>query len=311
MAEKIKSIREAEVFQGKFRIVNNNKLSVRFIDYYDKLMEERSENLSNYNTWVSTKRYINQYVHPGTTFRQVDLNFIKGFKDFLDYKALTKNGTKLAQGSKYSYFNRFRTAIRQAYEDGYITENLITKVKAFEQLETQREYLTYSELQKLYNTECKFPILKKAFIFSCLTGLRWSDVHKLTWDEVRENENQCMIVFRQQKTDGLEYLYISNQARELLGVRKNKTDRVFTNLQYGVGITTELLRWCMRAGITKHITYHCSRHTNAVLMLENGADIYTVQKRLGHKEIRTTEIYAKIIDEKMREAAEIIPNLKI
>ena len=61
--------------------------------------------------------------------------------------------------------------------------------------------------------------------------------------------------------------------------------------------------------ITKHITFHSARHTNAVLLLENGADIYTVSKRLGHREIRTTEIYTKIIDEKMKEAANMIPEL--
>lgn len=65
----------------------------------------------------------------------------------------------------------------------------------------------------------------------------------------------------------------------------------------------------MRAGITKHITFHSARHPNAVLLLENGADIYTVSKRLGHREIRTTEIYTKIIDEKMKEAANLIPEL--
>lgn len=67
----------------------------------------------------------------------------------------------------------------------------------------------------------------------------------------------------------------------------------------------------MRAGITKHITFHSARHTNAVLLLENGADIYTVSKRLGHREIRTTEIYTKIIDEKMKAAANIIPELEM
>ncbi len=310
LAENIKSIRESEFIQGKYKIADNRKLNIGFIEYFDKLLNKRSDYLSNYNTWKSTKRYIDQYVHPSTTFRQVDLEFVNGFKEFLDKKAITKNGTPLAAGSKYSYFNRFRTVIRNAYEDGYLSENLISKVKNFDQLETKREYLTLSELQSLFNTDCKYEVLKKAFLFSCLTGLRWSDVHKLVWEEVRDEDDSCKIIFRQKKTDGVEYLYISKEARELLGERKLKSDRVFTNLQYGVGITTELLRWCMKAGITKHITYHSSRHTNAVLLLENGADIYTVQKRLGHKEIRTTEIYAKIIDKKMREAAELIPNLK-
>ena len=119
------------------------------------------------------------------------------------------------------------------------------------------------------------------------------------------------IIFRQKKTDGLEYLYISDQARQLLGIRSAQKERVFRGLKYGVGYNMEILRWCMRAGVNKHITFHCARHTNAVLMLENGADIYTVSKRLGHREIRTTEIYTRIIDEKMRQAADLIPEFEM
>jgi len=193
----------------------------------------------------------------------------------------------------------------------YIDKYYLKSVKGFEQGETQREYLTFSELKSLSNADCKYPILKRAFIFSCLTGLRWSDVNKLIWSEVRDEDDQYRVVFRQKKTDGVEYLYISKEARELLGERAANSDRVFTGLKYSAVYNTEILRWCMRAGITKHITFHSSRHTNAVLLLENGADIYTVQKRLGHKEIKTTEIYAKIIDKKMKEAAEIIPSINL
>jgi len=117
------------------------------------------------------------------------------------------------------------------------------------------------------------------------------------------------IVFQQKKTDGVEYLYISQQARELLGKRGEPKERVFKGLRYSAHMNMQLLRWCMHAGISKHITFHSARHTNAVLLLENGADIYTVSKRLGHREVRTTEIYARIIDEKMKEAAYLIPDL--
>lgn len=72
----------------------------------------------------------------------------------------------------------------------------------------------------------------------------------------------------------------------------------------------ELKHWCNRAGIHKHITFHRARHTNAVLLLENEADIYTISKRLGHREIKTTQVYAKIIDSKMKETSELIPELK-
>jgi site-specific recombinase XerD len=67
----------------------------------------------------------------------------------------------------------------------------------------------------------------------------------------------------------------------------------------------------MRASINKHITFHSARHTCAVLLLEMGADIYTVSKMLGHKELKTTQIYAKIVDKKMQEASNIIPTLNI
>lgn len=144
-----------------------------------------------------------------------------------------------------------------------------------------------------------------------MSGLRWSDINTLVWSEVRDEGEFCKINFRQEKTDGVEYLYISKQARELLGERSDLQDRVFRGLKYGMTYNTEIVRWCNRAGVAKHITFHSARHTNAVLLLENGADIYTVSKRLGHREIRTTAIYAKIVDNKMKEAAEMIPELKI
>ena len=80
--------------------------------------------------------------------------------------------------------------------------------------------------------ECRIPVLKKAFLFACLTGLRYSDIEKLLWKEVWENEDELRIVFTQKKTDGLEYLYISKNAREILGDRKTPDDTVFDGLKY-------------------------------------------------------------------------------
>jgi integrase len=207
--------------------------------------------------------------------------------------------------------NKFKAVLRAAFDEGYLALNYATKVKSFEQAESQREYLTFQELQTLANTECKYEVLKRAFLFSCLSGLRWSDINAMTWSEVRDEDGISRVNFRQKKTDGVEYLYISDQARELLGERCATNDRVFVGLKYSAVYNNEIVRWCKRAGVSKHITFHSARHTNAVLLLENGADIYTVSKRLGHREIRTTQIYAKIIDTKMKEAANSIPVLNI
>lgn len=231
--------------------------------------------------------------------------------------AVTKSRKGLSQNTKHTYFNKFKACLNAAFEEGYMKENLIKKVKGFTMGESTREYLTSEELQRLSETPCPIPMLKRAFLFSALTGIRWSDINKLKWSEVRdegfdrENNPVFRVVFQQKKTEGVEYLYISQQARELLGERKDNNQRVFKGLRYSAHTNLKLLRWCMFAGITKHITFHSARHTNAVLLLENGADIYTVSKRLGHKEIRTTEIYAKIIDKKMKEAANRVPVLNI
>src|SRR5690606_640293 len=153
---------------------------------------------------------------------------------------------------------------------------------------------------------------KRAFLFGCLTGLRWSDIQKLKWSEVQKTDNGMRIVFNQKKTKELQYLDISDQAVELLGERKGKPDdRVFVGLQYSAYMNLELKKWVMKAGITKEITFHCSRHTFATLQLTHGTEIYTVSKLLGHKHLQTTEIYSKIIDEKKREAVNKIPNLNI
>jgi len=309
LAENILAIRKAEYIQGKYKIKNDKKGEVTFLDYYEQLKEDRFETKANYGNWDAAQKHIEKYCPPHKQLKDIDTDFVKGFKKYLNTKAKTKSNTPLSQNSKYTYFNKFKAALREAYTENYLEENVLRSVKGFEQGESTREYLTYTELQSLTQAECKYPILKNAFIFSCLTGLRWSDIDKLRWSEVRDEDTGSRIIFRQKKTDGLEYLYVSEQSRVLLGKRTNESDRVFRGLKYGAVYNTEILRWCMKAGITKHITFHSARHTNAVLLLENGADIYTVSKRLGHREIRTTEIYTKIIDKKMKEAANMIPEL--
>lgn len=311
-AEQILSIRRAEYAQGKYGIKDRSKDKLLFLTYYDKLKEERYESKGNYDNWDAAQNHIEDYCKKKkVTFEDIDEEFVLGFKKFLNKNSRTKSNTPLSQNSKYTYYNKFKAALKQAFEDGYTRRNFATVVKGFAQGETSREHLTHDELKAMVKAECKHPILKSAFLFSCLTGLRWSDVNKLTWSEVRDEGPETQLVFQQKKTAGQEYQFISPEARKLMGKRKQGKDRVFQGLKYGAHFNAEILRWCMRAGITKHITFHSARHTHAVLLLENGADIYTVSKILGHKEIRTTQVYAKLVDKKKKEAAYLIPDIHI
>ncbi|MDM1362512.1 site-specific integrase [Myroides marinus] len=309
LAKQILAIREAEFYQGRFELKNTTKGKRTFLDYFHEKTEEKSDSPKNYGNWTATMIHLKRCISPNTIFDDIDEKFIKRVRTYFDKEARTKSDLPLSLNSKYSYFNKFKACLRAAFDEGYLALNYAAKIKSFEQAESQREYLTFNEVQQLANTECKYEVLKRAFLFSCLTGLRWSDIHNMTWSEVRDEDDSSRVNFRQEKTDGVEYLYISTQARELLGERKGNRDRVFIGLRYSAVYNNAIVLWCNKAGISKHITFHSARHTNAVLLLENGADIYTVSKRLGHREIRTTAIYAKIVDEKMKEASNLIPEL--
>jgi integrase len=312
-AENVIAIRKAEYAQGRFELKNTAKAKRVFLNFFADLAEEKRtlDSSNNYGNWFSTYQHLKKVVPKNLTFEEIDEYFIKKVRKYFEKDAISKSDLPLSQNSKYSYFNKFKAALRNAFDNGYLTINYASKVKSFEQAESQREYLIFDELQRLAKAECKYPVLKKAFLFSCLSGLRWSDINTLIWKEVRDEGDISRVNFRQEKTEGVEYLYISKQARELLGERQDPQERVFKGLKYGMTYNTEIIRWCNRAAVPKHITFHSARHTNAVLLLENGADIYTVSKRLGHRELRTTQIYAKIVDSKMKEAAEIIPELNI
>lgn len=198
-----------------------------------------------------------------------------------------------------------RAALKQASKDGIISKNPAEFIEGIKPGEPERQFLTLEEVNKMLKTECELPNLKNAFLFSCLTGIRWSDIQKLIWKEVQHSEeNGHYIRFQQKKTGQHETLPISQQARDFLGDKsEDSEERVFVGLKYSAWHNLRLKQWVMRAGINKEITFHCARHTNAVLQLSSGTDIYTVSKMLGHKHLKTTEIYAKIVDDKKREAA--------
>lgn len=245
LSEQILSIRKAEYFQGKFDIKNTKKSKVLFLEYYSNQAEERIDSPKNYGNWTASFLHLKRFCNPNITFDEVDEEFVRAYRDYLDKEAKSKSNLPLAQNSKYSYYNKFKATIKAAFEDGYLTTNPVKKVKGFEQAESQREYLTYNELVAMNKAECKYDVLKRAFLFSCLVGLRWSDINTLVWKEVRDEGDISRLNFRQEKTDAVEYLYISSEAREMLGERGNPTDRVFTGLKYGAHFNAEILRWCI------------------------------------------------------------------
>ncbi len=320
LANSIKAQRIVDIQNGAHGFKSDFKEQTLFFDYYQALTEKRKkrETKGNSSNWASCLRHMRKYEpRRNITFADITPQWVQGFKDYLEDEAEAfgcdhrkrKDRHPLSQNSKQSYFNKLRACLRQAYEDGIIRQNPMRGILGFSSQEGMRQYLSLDEVKAMAAADCNYPEVKRAFLFSCLTGLRRSDIVKLTWGEVTQLGGRTRLVFRQKKKGGQEYLDITPQAADLIGERGNAKgdDKVFGNILNPSDTNDNLRIWALRAGVDKHISFHCGRHTFAVLMLTLGTDIYTVSKLLGHRELKTTQIYAKIVDEKKQEAVDNIP----
>ncbi len=300
---------------------NTNKSKANVIDYLMNMRSQSKERGSlNYEKTVgNTIRELKLFRGDYIAFRDIDKDFLNSFVDFLKQAkkaskfGLLKAGGVLSNNSVIAYYGVLRTAINRAYKEGIITVNptkefdFASKVKAEV---SRREYLTIEELKRLIGTECKYEIMKQAFLFSCLCGLRVSDIRKLKWNDLQKSGERIRIEIKMQKTKEPLYLPISDEALKWLPQQNEaKGDDLIFPLTHEGTINKILQKWAKDAGIIKHISFHVARHTHATMMLTLGADLYTVSKLLGHKNIATTQIYAKIVDKKKEEAISLIPNL--
>ena len=321
LAKAIQSKRTVEVQNDAHGFQNTNKSRVNLLDYLENIGKQSAEQGSrNYDRAVlNTVRALKLFRGDYIAFRDVDKEFLSEFTDFLRQMpkaskyGVLKTGGRLSNNSVVSYYGTLRTAINRAYKEGIITVNptkefdFASKVR---QEPSRREYLTIDELKTLINTECRHEIVKRAFLFSCLCGLRVSDIRKLRWCDLQRSGGRVRIEITMQKTKEPLYLPISDEALKWLPERgeANGSDFIFPLTHEGT-VNDTLQHWAKVAGITKHISFHVSRHTHATMMLTLGADLYTVSKLLGHKNIATTQIYAKIVDKKKEEAIGLILNL--
>ena len=279
-----------------------------FVAYFKKLANKRKA--SNHDNWVSALNYLEEFTNGSLLFSNLNQRVLEEFKEYLlNTKSKRSDKSKLSQNSVVSYFNKVKAALKQSYKDGILQTDLNSKIKPVKAEETRREYLTIEELNKLVKTPCNDQLMKRAALFSALTGLRFSDINKMIWSELEYIENEGYFInFKQKKTKGVEVMPISEQAYSFALGQDNPKDmpqsqKVFEGLKYSAYHNKHLYQWIGAAGITKKISFHNFRHTFATLQLFNGTDIYTVSKMLGHKDLKTTQIYAKIVDESKRTAA--------
>ncbi len=262
-----------------------------------------------------------------TRMGDIDKKWALGFIDWLQNTYTRRNkvsdGVKnsvcapkegrVSQGTAVSYVSQLSIALNAAVRAEVLGENPFMLLSAAERIKTpesQRQFLTIEELKRMTATECPNQIIKQAYMFSCYCGLRMSDIFALKWKDVQMNDGRYLLSVVMKKTSTPIYIPLSNNALAWLPERsEDENTRVFAELPSCQTINRILKVWAKAAGIDKHITYHTSRHTFGTLMMTVGADLYTTCKLMGHSDVRTTQIYAKIVDSKKIEAVNLVDRM--
>ena len=296
--EAIRCKRQIELVNEQYGFLDKSTRGEDFLDYFYKASLKKSEK------WMATYRHFKEFMKGKCTFGALSIGLCDKFKDYLLTAPIGKHKKKLHQNTASAYFCVLQSILKDAYRSKLLQENLNDYLESIPSKRSYRPFLTIEEVRKLKDTPCKIPVLKAASMFSILTGLRRSDIMTLEWSHISTAPDGGPCIIKTiEKSDRVEVNYISEEALSYCGPRSSGL--VFKGLTTSMTYTY-LAQWVAEAGIDKHVTFHIFRHTNATLLSSAGIDIYTVSRMLNHKNVGTTQIYADIVDDRKRVAANAI-----
>ena len=252
-----------------------------------------------YTRYLLTRRRLAEFMAAKYKIKDILLSDIntKFINDFYIYLR-TVNG-KNGHNYHMKMIQRFRTVFKTAKDNGWVTADPFGGFKISME-ETHREHLTIDELEVLMSKEMtseRLQRVKDIFVFSCFTGLAYTDVRGLKKSEVvMGNDGRLWIDTRRDKTKVAVYVPLLDIPRAILEKYADPTshDRLLS-IPANQKVNDYLKEIAAICGIDKNLTFHIARHTFATTVtLENGVALETVQKMLGHKNIRTTQVYAKM-----------------
>lgn len=297
-AELIRCQRTEAIINEEYGFLDRSKTKESFLDYF----MEKAKASTNRRNWEVAYRHLYNYTKGSCRFCDLSLPLCQGFLDYLmSPDNVLHSGKQIMGTTANNNFTKLKAVVRMAYEDGYIKENISVKMTKAKAKGNKRSYLNMDELMALYNTKCESDVVYRAGLFSCLTGLRLSDIILLKWDNIKiASDGGWVLDITTKKTQTDAVLPISEEALELCGERGE--GQVFKGLKKW-DINKCIKKWIEDAGITKHITFHSFRHTFATLQMAAGTDIYTLSKMLTHSNLATTQVYTEVVSSLKREAS--------
>ncbi len=277
-----------------------------FLDYFEKQMHTRQG--TTYNKWLTVFRHLLAFTNNNCRIEEVNEKFCRDFYEYLN--SFGNNSTPKI------YFKVFSTVLNHLFLQEIITINPAKKILLHPDIKNKlqnnkykkKEFLSIEEIKLLFDNPIDNKQVMNAFLFSCFTGLRFEDIKALKFSNIKEE----YLYIRQLKTEEDSRMKLTETAQKILDEQKDLQTKplnyVFT-LSDNKVTNKYIKRWIQKAGIDKHITFHCARHSFATICLTHNIDLYSVSKLLGHKDISTTQIYAKLVDKKKDEAIDKFPNL--
>ena len=250
-----------------------------YIEYCDRMTNAGTKRM-----YLSMLNHVRKYDRNGTQLSDITVEWLDGLQ-----KYLRKIGSDNTARNRMLYV---KAVLNDAYRKQYIDRRVTDFVKPIKATKVHREWLTRAEVEKLAATPCRNQVIKRAFLFACYTGLRSIDIGGIVGENTQEIDGVVYLRYLNHKSKMWVQSPISNKARPYLDDKIPAGEPQFKDLKRLLNTKSRALfgEWIRAAGITKKITFHCSRHTFAVWALEN-SDLYTVSEMMGHSSITTTSIY--------------------
>jgi integrase len=291
-AKLIRDKKEKEIYESNSGIKlfseDNDK---NFMEFF----EETAQQKQDYNYTVSFN-YFNEFINKGyLLFSELTRDICLKYKDYL-LKLSVKAHTA------HHYFVTFKAVINLAVLSELIDRNPANGI-SIKYDDPKIEFLTITEVKELIEKPCKFPQIKNGFLFSTFSGLRRSDLNKISFKDIKEKH----LYFRQKKTRETVRIKLNTIALGIIKEQKKvmKRDRIFS-IPTGGRLTQRFREWINSESINQKITFHCSRHTFGTLLVTKGENIYTIMKLMGHKNIKTTMKYLHLVDSRKDKAIDLL-----
>lgn len=318
LAKKIRFERGQELLESVEGYRLKKERDINFLDYFQSYIDKYTKKdirmvqiaLNRFRDFLNETPEYNKFakrIKP----EQINKDMVEAYTEYLQTRSV-------GEGAK-SIYARFKKVVKFAIEHDVMLKNPCTGITIkIDDQQLKKEVLSTEEIQQLIVThyDNENPNIRRAFIFCLYCGLRYCDVKDLTFKNV-DYANR-LLKFEQNKTKGHSansgvVIPLNDGILKLIGEPSNPDNRdeaIFPLPSYEMCLKA-LKRWVKRAGINKHISWHCARHSFAVNILNNGANIKTVASLLGHSGLKHTEKYTRAVDKLKEDAINSLPELKL